>query len=558
MKRRTVLFSLLLLCAALPLSVLAKGKAEGADSTAQKPIEVSYMIRIKSGEDTTWFLQEVEKATGVRIKPNGIDANDREKVSTMLATGDLPDVVVQQDNYQLYKDGLTRSISRAAIEKNMPGLAKRLNEDYPSGWLTYRVQGKSDEYVGITGISESSFANLWYVELRQDWAEKVGLGVPNFEAKKVPMDRWGRAFYVEENMSLEWFEKLLFAFRDKDPDGNGKNDTIPLGANKLFAHAWTTLLGAFGVGQNYNLMENGKLTEWNISNGYKDFLKLIQRWYKEGLVDREFPTLDIVPAWQKIEKHIVGAFAAVNVDYADTEAMKSRPPNSFLNDEDVKAGAKAVVIPPLVGPGGKQGGPIYSSLPIGVYGWGVSKKVDDAKLARILSMIDWMRTGSNENWVRSLYGQENVHFKWQGEAWKSAALTVDQKDIPAGNTKVGDFGSVYPVYRTLDRFVFAYPEWNNRFKNYILRGNGRKYEIVPYRLDLLNETRLPDIRKKSGATMDTIRDEFMFKAMTGALDIDKEWDGYVANWLKNGGQETLDETAKAPLYSELRKGIVKY
>jgi hypothetical protein len=93
--------------------------------------------------------------------------------------------------------------------------------------------------------------------------------------------------------------------------------------------------------------------------------------------------------------------------------------------------------------------------------------------------------------------------------------------------------------------------------NYILH-DGRKYEITNYRTDLFNETLIPDIRKKSGATLDTMRDEFMFKAMTGALDIDKEWDGYVAGWLKAGGQDYLNEMAKAPLYAELRKGIVKY
>jgi putative aldouronate transport system substrate-binding protein len=276
------------------------------------------------------------------------------------------------------------------------------------------------------------------------------------------------------------------------------------------------------------------------------------------LVDKEFPNLDLWPAWQKVEKHLIGAIAGIYVDYCDREGLENRPPTSFVTDDEVKAGAAVVVIPPLVGPQGKQGANLFSAFAIGSNGWAINRKVDDAKAARILQMMDWLKVGEKEQWVMAEFGKEGVHFKWQGEAWKSAALPIDQKDVPAGYPKIGAFGSQYPLYWTFDRLIFLYPEKNYNFKNYLLRGNGRKYEIVPYRYDLFNETKIPDILKKNGAAMNTMRDEFFFKAITGALDVDKEWDGHVASWLKAGGQDYLNELAKAPLYAELRKGVVKY
>jgi len=556
MVKRTLTLVGLLLFLLVPFAAFSAGGAEGGTTAAGAPTEVSYEIRIKSGEETTWMIQEIEKRFNVRIKPIGIDANDTEKVAAMMATGDVPDVIVQGDWYQMYKDGLTRSIPQEMVKKYMPNFTKRVNESYPTAWLTFRVQGSKDQYVALTGISESTFLNLWYISFRQDWAEKVGMPVPNFEAKKKSMDRWGRSWYVEEDLTLDWFEKLLIAFRDKDPDGNGRNDTIPLGAVKYFAYSWNPFLGAYGVGQNGNLMDNGKLVDWRIASGYKDFLKLIQKWYNAGLVDKEFPSLDFGPGWAKVQNHIVAA-TTVSSTYVDMDYALDRPPNSFATLEEVKAGAKVVTIPPLTGPGGKHGANIYANFPIGVYAWAVSKKVDDAKLAKWMAVLDWMRLGDAEPWVHDQFGLEGVHFKWSGEPWKSAPVPIDYKDVQAGYAKQGGFGSVYPAYQTSDRNIFLYPTGVRTFIDYLLAG-GRKYEITPYRVDLFNETNLPTVNRRVGATLGTAADEYMFKAMTGQVDIDATWNDYVNTWLKNGGQEILAELAKAPLYDELRKGNVKY
>ena len=44
-----------------------------------------------------------------------------------------------------------------------------------------------------------------------------------------------------------------------------------------------------------------------------------------------------------------------------------------------------------------------------------------------------------------------------------------------------------------------------------------------------------------GTDIDTIRDEFTARAMTGQADIDGEWDTYVNNWLNSGGRQVTAE-----------------
>ena len=63
---------------------------------------------------------------------------------------------------------------------------------------------------------------------------------------------------------------------------------------------------------------------------------------------------------------------------------------------------------------------------------------------------------------------------------------------------------------------------------------------------------------KYAGGLDTIRDEFIWGAITTDMDIDAEWDGYVQKWLSAGGSEVNAEMAKMPIVAELRKGNVVY
>ena len=89
-------------------------------------------------------------------------------------------------------------------------------------------------------------------------------------------------------------------------------------------------------------------------------------------------------------------------------------------------------------------------------------------------------------------------------------------------------------------------------------GKGVTLAYKPYRYDFMTETELAEIQRKYGAVMNTIRDTFFLKAVTGQADIDAEWDDYVNEWLNNGGSEYLKELEKAPILEEFLKGNLVY
>lgn len=76
-------------------------------------------------------------------------------------------------------------------------------------------------------------------------------------------------------------------------------------------------------------------------------------------------------------------------------------------------------------------------------------------------------------------------------------------------------------------------------------------EIRPFKWDLMNQTKYADLNKQYKGQLDTIVNEFRLKAIAGQIDIDKEWDKYVQNYLNSGGKEILAELEKAPKVADL-------
>lgn len=557
--KRPLLF--LLACAAVLVATAVTAGATGT-TEPEGPMEITWLMQLNQGETTTWFIEELNKKFNVKIKPNGISPQNNDPINVMLAAGEMPDTafMMAQDPKKLYSEGVIRGIPVALIRKNMPNYTKTLDSKYPTGWLMNVNPDNKDERLALTSLlyySDSILMGL--LEFRIDQARKVGFDLPDYDTKKRSLDNFGRCYFLDYSVTMEWLEKLLIAFRDKDPDGNGKNDTIPWATCSDKNWSFVNIYGSFGLAPGYTRLVNGELMDCYIDPAWKDFLKLVARWYKEGLIDREFANLTLAKSWEKIANGQVGA-GVNNITYVGGDP--ARPPNSRVKAEELaaKKGAEVVILPPPIGPTGQQGARAYT--PIGALGFDrqmFSKKVSDAKLAKILQIIDYARCGTLENWVYSLYGKPDVHFTWSGEPWKSTPTVKKPEEVPAGYPKQGGLGIGYPYWYTKENFYLVFSTKICDFLvDYLIDGPGQKFAIRPYRTDFFNETKFSEINAKVSGTLNTIVDEYYVKAIIGELDIDATWNDYVQRWRTNGGNDLLAELKKAPLAAELRKGTTKY
>jgi len=529
--------------------------AGGQESTAaDEKVTINWMCQFEEA----WVFDFLEDKFNVEINSNGIYINDSERVSVMLAAGEFPDVGPLFENaLELYEDGVTRAIPDEMIRTHAPDIAK-IYDRYAEAWIANSNPDNEKELLCINGISATTDYNIFLPMMRVDWVLNVGGELPGYEEEKFPLDSVGRVFFLDRDFTLDQYEQLLYAFRDRDPDGNGKNDTIPLYATNNLWRSFHQLAGAFGVPYNQNRYVDGKLYDFRIDPGMKDLLILLNKWYEDGIVDSEFASQDLRKGWDKIAAGLVGSACEV-VTYAGNTAMDDRPPNSFVpNDEIGQPGAEVVVLPSLIGPNGDQGASAYRMLSgDGGYRWFVNRKVSDAKLGRILEVLNYAR-GTEEGFVYFQYGKPGVHFDWEGEPWNSKPISRSPEDVPAGEIKQG-FASVYPPFYTAERIKFVYTRDLANFADYYLnapRGQAQSYRSA--RFDIKGETGLTDVNRRYGETLNTLYNEFFFKSVTGEIDPAAEWDRYVQQWLDNGGEELLAELEKAPLTESLRQGRLEY
>jgi len=543
----------------VPLAVSAKGQTQAAQG---KTMEITWfgMAGGADNKGTTWLTQEVEKRFNVSIKWNGLHQDDTpEQVDVMIASGETPDVFyIHKDFMMLYRNGLTRSIPEDLVVKYAPNYTKTFKADDPLGWLMFRNPDNKSTFLTLLASRKWLDATFSYVAFREQWAKKAGMALPNYDQLKVPLDNLGLtkkpvhiSYFYPENVTLEWFEKLLEAFRDGDYDGNGKNDTIPWAACKEWYWSWNPIMGAFGVARGYNVNVGGELYEWCIAPQYKEFLKAMARWWKKGLIDKEFPTL----TWDKWDEKNVAGLTGACVSHFAYQAQWGGSPNGMVKESEVGTGAEVVTVRPPVGPTGLQGSPVYvatNGLRSGEY---FGRKVDDAKLARVLQILDWLFYGDVEQWVWVTYGKPGVHSDWVGEPYKSQ-INRRPKDQIGGRQW---WGSEWPSIGLAKHVPMMYSkEMADFWQNYIMGPKGEALAIRPYRYDILSETGLADVNVKYGASLNTFVDEFFYKAVTGQVDIDAAWDNYVKEWKNMGGDKVLAELKKSPITEEFRKGKLVY
>ncbi|WP_318615853.1 ABC transporter substrate-binding protein [Sporosarcina sp. YIM B06819] len=539
------------------------GKKEGAEvDVAQLPeagdfsekltLNLSGSITRGKVEDDNYVQKRLEEQFNIKIENTKLDTWNAEQVNLMVASGDLPDTFAftagGQTSQQLYDSGLTRTIPKEMLEKYAPRYMKMLEENQPGPILNLK-KGTDNEYLQLVGQYSHVYGLPWGPTLRLDWLENLGIEPPGEMTQVGPSGGREKIFYTDAAYTLDELEEILTAFTFDDPDGNGKNDTYGISPANNNLNWAQSLLGAFGLGSGYNFLEDGELVKTEISQKYKEFLKTMAKWYDMGLIDPEFTTIDEKTSWEKYKQGNIGYYIAQPSYLAMDDWAKGRAPQNIV--ENPQSTAKILATGPEIGPDGNQGVRAYLPVVNLADSFYVSKDVTDEELARILQIFDYINHDNDARWT--LFGEVGEHSDWEGEPNKSALKVRPEFAKEEGNSGFWAYN-----FRTYDkeRVQWINSEYTLKLKNefYARDDIQEKMLIRPYKWDMLNETDLKELENRYSGQLNTIVDEFRMKAIVGEVDIDKEWDKYVKNYLKNGGEQMIEELDKAPIVEDLLKG----
>jgi putative aldouronate transport system substrate-binding protein len=448
--------------------------------------------------------KKLESTYNVKIDNVQVDWYNKEQINVFLASGDSADYMeLGIEPSKALNSGIIRPISMEMLQQYAPNILKSLDDiagrDVWSEHLTF--DGK---LYGIPTVSKTYLAPNT-LALRKDWLDAIGV-------TKMPD-------------TLKELEELLLKFRNDDPDKNGKKDTYALSKFAVTASLHTNkilpyIFGAYGIAQNKWMEKEGKLTYSSISPAYKDALKTFQDWYKKEIFDPEVLLDDRAKFNSKFESNRLAGI--VEVDAWLDPANASSPVGKLKMNK----GIDMVYIPPVKGPSGFSGTDNSSAVNKGSSLF-FGHKTTDEQVIRILQIQNDIFSDS-KMYAQYYYGNEGEHWTLDDSGAyvpkPEATSTERRTEIGAQRFMMSNMinETAYPVRVNPNRRSII-----EKVKEFPIT------KIASYQ---------PDLPADKVTAMAKVESEFFWKAFSGQVDIDKEWDTYVENWMAAGGKQATDQT----------------
>jgi putative aldouronate transport system substrate-binding protein len=449
------------------------------------------------GDMPIW--KKAAEFTNVSMKnaANESVSDEKQSFNTMMAAGKLPDLI------QAQRVTLNPAIAQGAliplddlIAKHAPNI-QQFMKDYPDAvnagtgpdGKLYSVAGSLGGKPGDNVPSSGFF-------IRQDWLKKLNLKAPT---------------------TLQEYKDVLYAFRNNDPNGNGKKDEIPyFTRDKGF---WT-LVQLWGAHVSWYIGADDKVHYPKAEPEYKAALKELAQWYKDGLIDPE-----IFTRGSQARQFLLGNdTGGATIDwFASTGAI-----NDTVRPQVPNIDFAAIAPPADVNGKVKH---IYSRTPLHIYSWGISKDCKDPVAA-----IKYM------DFFMSEKGKLLMGYGIEGEDY----TLVNGKPAPTSKA-LGNPGG-YPQYlRSIG--VYEIGSYGNLDGELSTMNKQGKEGFVMYQSSKWLEKAFPELvftaseRQVIDANIANINanaDEYDQSAFLGAKDVEATWEKHVDELKKMNLQAVLD------------------
>ncbi len=258
----------------------------GADTATNEDASVTVMVVQSSDQlsvDKMVWTKQVEKDCGCTIKWQRVDANSfQQQRSTILASESVPDISISGFGYDEaqkfpYFEDLAQHLD------DMPNVKEYLEQIPTARTLTENENGNM--YVLRSYMGKGYAVPAQYLMINKTWLDKLGLDLPT---------------------TWDEYEQVLEAFKTKDPNGNGKQDEIPLDLRKLdtgFFGWWNPflLLNSLGITTHFGsgpasqgiYVSNGTVGNFMIDARFRQVIEYLHTLMDRNLIPKDALTKDI-------------------------------------------------------------------------------------------------------------------------------------------------------------------------------------------------------------------------------------------------------------------------
>lgn len=490
-----------------------------ATDNSNAPVELSVFAPQAPGIvnlDVNKFSKYVEDQVNIKFNWSTVpDAAFGDKKQLLLASGDYPALMMnagmsKSDQIKYGQQGAFIPLNDL-IDQYAPNIKKVLDSN---SILQKGIVAPDGNIYALPRFSEclhcTYYQRLW---INTKWLDKLGLSMPT---------------------TTEEFYNVLKAFKEKDPNGNGKADEIPLTTSA--DGVWggdidTFLMNAFIYDNSgdYLTVRDGKVIFAPEQPEWKEGLKYLRKLFAEGLIDKGVFTQnnDAVRQMASKPEEILGA-----INY-------SLIGNAFTIDDANPAHRDYDVVPPLKGPGGVQ----LAGYTVGV-GSGqfvITNKASKEQQIAAIKLADFL--WSEEPSIITNWG-------FEGEGWKKAesgqldfngvqAIYDTIPQSPSDAAKQADtwwaLGTENLPNSIREAFVKPSDPLAPGATEYRLWLAAKKYEPfakpeLVYPADVFYDQADAMVISQLSKTLSDYVKSSLAQFVTGNKDIDKDWDSYIAGF----------------------------
>lgn len=436
-----------------------------------------------------------------------------DKLNMLMASGTAPNIVFTytKDLYLQYakQGGLTDLTDYINKTKDLKAFTEKNKTDV-------EYQGK---YYGTAAYRATTDRHISVI--RTDWLDKLGLKAPT---------------------TTDEFYNVMKAFKEKDPAGGGK--TIPFGMRAVVSvdnhDGAQQLLASFIKATD----EEQQTLPYISMPGFKDGLKFVNKMFNEGLVDPEF-------ALDQQEKNFITNLTNGRIGFATTDTTKIYETGSgdiLTNLQKNVAGAKLDPIETFKNSDGKYPKSSYPHYGMFVF---VPKTSKPDEVQAAVDYLDWSSSDAGLKLLR--WGEEGTNY-----TLKDGIPTVspEQKAVnDKDRFNNGDLTLMWNgTYGATEDLIFkqvaaADPKWGAATVTAMKMAAKDGYR--DYNSNPAFDTAI-DAASKYQTNLNKIYLDGLAKIiMAKPSDFDKTYDSILQDYLKNGGQEIIDQ--KKAAYKAMHK-----
>ena len=452
----------------------------------------------------TAFFKELENRTNVHVEfQHPSVGGEQQAFNLLIASDELPDMVMCSDRYP-YPGGMDQAVKDGYF-LDLTDLVPQYCPNYLTAINNYAEKVENPELyknsiytedhriVTIGQVFREPQGDFAGYYVRKDWLDDLGLKAP---------------------VTYEDWETMLTKFKEE------KGATAPLLLPKDGYDFYNDLSGGYGVSSSFYQID-GKVHYGPADEGWKEYMTMLSRWYKNGLIDPDFMSSEVWPDMSMLVTDKAGVCFTMYTLIAMYENGNEDPDCEYI---------------PVTAPVKQEGDKImFNGVPLAGTGVVISQDSPNAELCL--------------KWLNYLYSEEGSLFANYG----IEGDTFEYVDgVPQYNKKVTandqySFSQAMCYYTMPSGYLPNLQDWRRELASVPAKDTAN-YDVFPQNKNA--ERSLPNIQKmmnaeesteyaKINADISTIMAEATSGFITGTKSLD-EWDAYITK-MKDAGLDRIIE-----------------